>query len=279
MLNFIQWLKKFILKMQRDKISVYAAQSAYFIILSFFPFVMFLLTLLNYLPIETDTLITELVNVFPDSSSKVATWILNDIISRSSTTLLSITILALLWTAGKGLMALTCGLNSVHEIEETRNYFALRIISTFYTILLAFMVISALIFLVFGNWLYLWIIEKFPILNDVAAFVISIRTFASLLILTSVFTLFYKMLPAVKVKLLQQIPGALFAAVGWLVFSYFFSIYINYAQNLSYMYGGLVGIIILMLWLYFCMNIIFIGAEINFILYRQRLENNTGLKY
>ena len=141
------------------------------------------------------------------------------------------------------------------------------------------MVISALIFLVFGNWLYLWIIEKFPILNDVAAFVISIRTFASLLILTSVFTLFYKMLPAVKVKLLQQIPGALFAAVGWLVFSYFFSIYINYAQNLSYMYGGLVGIIILMLWLYFCMNIIFIGAEINFILYRQRLENNTGLKY
>lgn len=279
MLNFIQWLKKFILKMQRDKISVYAAQSAYFIILSFFPFVMFLLTLLNYLPIETDTLITELVNVFPDSSSKVATWILNDIISRSSTTLLSITILALLWTAGKGLMALTCGLNSVHEIEETRNYFALRIISTFYTILLAFMVISALIFLVFGNWLYLWIIEKFPILNDVAAFVISIRAFASLLILTSVFTLFYKMLPAVKVKLLQQIPGALFAAVGWLVFSYFFSIYINYAQNLSYMYGGLVGIIILMLWLYFCMNIIFIGAEINFILYRQRLENNTGLKY
>lgn len=279
MLNFIQWLKKFILKMQRDKISVYAAQSAYFIILSFFPFVMFLLTLLNYLPIETDTLITELVNVFPDSSSKVVTWILNDIISRSSTTLLSITILALLWTAGKGLMALTCGLNSVHEIEETRNYFALRIISTFYTILLAFMVISALIFLVFGNWLYLWIIEKFPILNDVAAFVISIRTFASLLILTSVFTLFYKMLPAVKVKLLQQIPGALFAAVGWLVFSYFFSIYINYAQNLSYMYGGLVGIIILMLWLYFCMNIIFIGAEINFILYRQRLENNTGLKY
>ena len=88
--------------------------------------------------------------------------------------MLSITILALLWTAGKGLMALTCGLNSVHEIEETRNYFALRIISTFYTILLAFMVISALIFLVFGNWLYLWIIEKFPILNDVAAFVISI---------------------------------------------------------------------------------------------------------
>ena len=114
MLNFIQWLKKFILKMQRDKISVYAAQSAYFIILSFFPFVMFLLTLLNYLPIETDTLITELVNVFPDSSSKVATWILNDIISRSSTTLLSITILALLWTAGKGLVPNVLGTAGIY---------------------------------------------------------------------------------------------------------------------------------------------------------------------
>lgn len=279
MLEFIQWIKKFAAKVQMDGIAAYAAQSAYFVILSFFPFVMFLLTLLNFLPIDANTLIEALVGIFPESSAVIITPIVNEILSKSSGTLMSITILVLLWTAGKGLMALTNGLNAVHEIRETRNYIILRIISTIYTLLLAVMIILVLIVLVFGNQLYMWIVRKLPFLGNVAAFVISIRTFASLMILTTVFLLFYKVLPAVKVKLWHQLPGALFSAVGWLLFSYAFSIYIDYSQNISYMYGSLAGIILLMLWLYFCMNIIFIGAELNYMLYPDDGPDTSGLKY
>lgn len=279
MLGFIQWIKNFAAKIQRDSISAYAAQSAYFVILSFFPFAMFLLTLLNYLPIDANTLVDALVGIFPESSANIVTPIVNEILSKSSGTLLSITILVLLWSAGKGMMALTNGLNAVHEIKETRNYIILRIISTIYTLLFALMIILVLIVLVFGNQLYMWIVRKLPFLGNVAAFVISIRTFASLMILTTVFLLFYKMLPAVKVKLLHQLPGALFSAVGWLLFSYAFSIYIDYSQNISYMYGSLTGIILLMLWLYFCMNIIFIGAELNYMLYPDGRPDTSGLKY
>lgn len=279
MLEFIQWIKKFAAKVHMDGIAAYAAQSAYFVILSFFPFVMFLLTLLNFLPIDANTLIEALVGIFPESSAVIITPIVNEILSKSSGTLMSITILVLLWTAGKGLMALTNGLNAVHEIRETRNYIILRIISTIYTLLLAVMIILVLIVLVFGNQLYMWIVRKLPFLGNVAAFVISIRTFASLMILTTVFLLFYKVLPAVKVKLWHQLPGALFSAVGWLLFSYAFSIYIDYSQNISYMYGSLAGIILLMLWLYFCMNIIFIGAELNYMLYPDDGPDTSGLKY
>lgn len=279
MLEFIHWIKKFSAKIQKDKVGAYAAQSAYFVILSFFPFVMFLLTLLDYLPIDSDTLVTELVGIFPESSASIVTYIVNEIISKSSGTLLSITILVLLWTAGKGLMALTNGLNAIHEIKETRNYFILRLISTVYTLLFALMIIFVLIVLVFGNWLYTLVIDRFPVLGNIAAFVISIRTFASLLILTAIFLLFYKMLPAVKVKLWRQLPGAVFAAVGWLIFSYGFSIYMDFSKNVSYMYGTLAGIIFLMLWLYFCMNIIFIGAELNFFFYPDEADKNTDLKY
>lgn len=279
MLGLIQWIKNFAAKIQRDNIGAYAAQSAYFVILSFFPFVMFLLTLLNFLPIDANTLINELVGIFPESSAGIVTPIVNEILSKSSGTLMSITIFVLLWTAGKGLMALTNGLNAVHEIKETRNYFVLRIISTIYTLLFALMIILVLIVLVFGNQLYLWVIEKLPFLGDIAAFVISIRTFASLMILTTIFLLFYKMLPAVKVKLWHQLPGAVFSACGWLLSSYGFSIYIDFSKNISYMYGSLAGIILLMLWLYFCMNIIFIGAEINYILYPDTKPDTGGLKY
>lgn len=267
MLKFIHFIFKVIDKAQRDKIAAFAAQSAYFIILSFFPFVMLMMTLLKFLPIDNETLVNSLINIIPLSAQGTITSILGEIISKSSGTLLSLTIITLLWTAGKGIMAITSGLNSVHHIEETRNYFLLRIISTLYTLLFAIMIIFTLAFLVFGNRLYAWIISYFPMLDDVAGLVISLRTITSLLILTFVFALFYKVLPAKKIKFLRQLPGAVFSAVGWMLCSYFFSIYIDFSQNISYMYGSLAGIILLMLWLYVCMNVLFIGSLINVLIY------------
>ena len=212
MLGLIQWIKNFAAKIQRDNISAYAAQSAYFVILSFFPFVMFLLTLLNFLPIDANTLINELVGIFPESSAGIVTPIVNEILSKSSGTLMSITIFVLLWTAGKGLMALTNGLNAVHEIKQTRNYFVLRIISTIYTLLFALMIILVLIVLVFGNQLQPTGLSRNCRFSAILRpLLISIRTFASLMILTTVFLLFYKMLPAVKVRLWHQLPGAVFS--------------------------------------------------------------------
>ena len=61
----------------------------------------------------------------------------------------------------------------------------------------------------------------------------------------------------------QQLPGAIFAAVCWLLFSFGFSLYFSNFSNFSYMYGSLAAIVLLMFWLYFCICILFIGAEIN----------------
>lgn len=273
MLKLIQFIQTILDKIRRDQIGAYAAQSAYFIILSFFPFVMLVMTLLRYLPINSDTLITALIDLVPASSTDVITSILNEILEKSSGTLLSITIITLLWSAGKGLMAVTRGLNSVHEIDETRNYVVLRVISTFYTLLFAIMIIFTLIFLVFGNRLYVWISSYFPPLNHVAAFVISIRTFTSLLLLTFFFMLFYKVLPAKRLNFRHQIPGAIFSSTGWLLCSYAFSIYVDFSKNISYMYGSLAGIILLMLWLYFCMYIMFLGSELNLLIHPDKTDS------
>ena len=69
-----------------------------------------------------------------------------------------------------------------------------------------------------------------------------------------------------SVRIRQQMPGAAFSAVAWLVISRVVVIYIDYFPNLSLMYGSLAGIVIAMLWLYFCMYSIFIGAVINYLL-------------
>lgn len=263
MLNLISWIKLILDKIKKDHLSAYAAQSAFFIILSAVPFVMLLLTLVQYAPIDSTVLIEGVKDFFPADTSEVLTSVINEVMTKTSGTFVSITVITLLWTAGKSIMAITRGLNSVYEIEETRNYILLRLISTVYTLVFAIMIIFTLSFLVFGNRIYVWICTKIPFLNDVAAFIISIRTISSMGILTALFLLFYKVLPNKKVKLLHQLPGALFTALGWMISSYIFSIYVDYSTNLSYIYGSLTGIIVTMLWLYFCMNLMFFGAEIN----------------
>lgn len=263
MLNVISWIKDIMNKIKDDHVSAYAAQSAFFIILSAVPFLMLLLILLNYVPIKIETLITNINDFFPTDAGNFITAIINEIKTKTSGTVLSITIITLLWTSGKGILALTRGLNSVYGIKESRNYILLRVISTFYTLLLAVMIIFTLGFLVFGNRIYLWICEKVPFLNHVAAFLISIRTISSMAILTALFLIFYKVLPNRKGRLMHQLPGAVFAALGWMISSYIFSIYVDFSSGLSYMYGSLTSIIITMLWLYFCMNIFFFGAELN----------------
>lgn len=274
MLNLIQWLKKFLSKIQCDSIGAFAAQSAYFTILSFFPFVMLLMTVLKFLPIEEETLITSIVDLVPQSSATIVMSLMQEILRKSSGTLMSVTIILLLWTAGKGILSITNGLNAVNEVRETRNYFILRFVATIYTLLFAIMIILTLVIIVFGDRLYELIMSYFPRLSSVAAFVISIRTVTALLVLTLFFMFFYRVLPARKLRLRYQLPGAILAAVGWLLGSYGFSIYVDYSTNLSYMYGSLTGIILLMLWLYLCMYILFIGAEFNFMLYSRKNAGN-----
>ena len=272
MLKFIDFIITMVKKIQRDRVGTYAAQTAYFIIVSFIPFIMLLVTLLKYLPLTEDTFIDTIIRIVPESASDAVIWLVNEAMSKSSGTLLSITIIMLLWTAGKGIMAMTGGFNAVHDIEETRNYLVLRIISTIHTLLFAIVIILALIFLVFGSRLIALITKYFPPMENILSFVNNIRTIGTFFLLFFFFMLFYKVLPNKKLKFRHQIPGAILASVGWLACSAIFSLYLKLSTNVSYMYGSLATVIVLLLWLYFCMTIIFWGAELNTLLFPQKDE-------
>ena len=122
MLNIISWIKDIMNRIKDDHVSAYAAQSAFFIILSAVPFLMLLLILLKYVPIQPETLIENISDFFPSDTSQFIAAIITDINTKTSGTVLSITIITLLWTSGKGILAITRGLNSVYGIKETRNY-------------------------------------------------------------------------------------------------------------------------------------------------------------
>jgi membrane protein len=141
------------------------------------------------------------------------------------------------------------------------------------------MVITTMVLFVFGNKLYIWIEQKFPVLMDMALVIISLRTIVGLVTLLIFFLLIYVVIPNRKTRIVNELPGAMVCAAGWMGFSYAFSFYIDNYANYASMYGNLTAIVLFMLWMYFCMYILFIGAEVNLLFENKAFVNKIKLLY
>lgn len=263
LIDLIEFILHFTHKMRDDFVSSFAAHSAFFIIISAFPFAMFLLTLIQYLPITEGTLLNLVNTYMPITVSTYVISLITEVFDHASGTIISLTAITALWSASKGLLALIRGLNTIYGIQETRNYFKLRFLAIFYTLVFTIMLICTMFFLVFGNSLLVWIQNRLPALVDIALLIISVRTIVVLIVLLIFFTTMYLFIPNRKSKLIHELPGAFIAATGWLGFSYGYSFYIDRMKDFSNTYGSLTAAVLFMLWLYFCMYILFLGGEIN----------------
>lgn len=266
MINLIQSVLGFTRKMRDDFVSSFAAQGAFFIIISAFPFAMFLLTMIQYLPMTESDLLNIVNTYIPDTFNSYIIMILTEVYLNGSGTIISVTAITALWSASRGVLTLIRGMNNIYGIKETRNYFRLRFLAVFYTFVFTIMLICTMFFLVFGNSLLLWIQNRFPDLMDLAFTIISIRTIVLLLVLVIFFEALYLFIPNRKSSFFRELPGALVASAGWMIFSYGYSYYIDHLKDFSSTYGSLTAIVLLMLWLYFCMYILFFGGELNYYL-------------
>ena len=131
-----------------------------------------------------------------------------------------------------------------------------------YTFVMLVIEILSLFVNVFGNQLVDLILHQFPELHGLVSFLMNFRFIVVWIILTFFFAAIFTYVPDTKLSLKQQIPGAVFAAIGWSVYSWGFSIYLNYSDRYG-IYGSLSIIIIVLLWMYFCMYIMMLGAYLN----------------
>lgn len=252
-----------------SKISAYSAQAAFFMFLSLIPMIMLLLSLLNRIGSSEADITAMAYEFMPHAISSFFDTYIDEIIHDSRLSLTIISAVVLLWSASKGVFAIIGGLNSVYEIKEDRNYFLIRLFAILYTVAFVLILMFALMLMVFGNKLSSFITAMFPNLTGMVYVISSLRYLLGFLMLVTFFTLLYKMLPNGKINFFAQIPGAILASGGWVVFSFAFSYFVENFSNYANIYGSLSAIIVFMLWLYTCMYILFIGAEINLILTRR----------
>ncbi|MBR5278857.1 MAG: YihY/virulence factor BrkB family protein [Clostridia bacterium] len=260
-----KYLSYFLRKLRASRANAYAAQTAFFMFLSLIPLIMLLLSLLKQF--GSEAILTSGITQFtPNIIDSFLDMYLSEIMDDSKLSLTIASAIILLWSASKGVFAIIGGLNSVYEIKENRNYFYLRILAILYTISFILILSAVLMLLVFGDKLNDLLFTLMPNLQGLVFIISSLRFIITFVFLVLFFCLLYKALPNEKMSFSDQIPGAVISAAGWIIFSMLFSFFVDNFSHYANIYGSLSAIIILMLWMYICIYIVFIGAEINLIL-------------
>lgn len=251
----------FVKKCKKDKINAYSAQSAFFVILSAIPFLIVFSSLLRYTPITESALMQVFQKTLPEYISPFLISITEEVYNRSIG-VTSITAVVAVWSASKGIHYMTAGLNAVNDLEENRNWLVLRFWASIYTLIFLFAIIFTLLVLVFGNSLHILATQYIPLLSGLVAILANFKGVLIFALLVVFFDVIFTKLPSKRLEFKGQLPGAVLCAGAWYVFSFGLSIYVDYFNGFS-MYGSLTTIVLIMLWLYFCMYLMMICAEIN----------------
>lgn len=259
--NKYNYIKAFQTQVLNNHISAYASSTAFFIFLSLIPIILLICSIIPYTPITEADFMIMITKAMPTVIDPLLVGIISEMYDKSIG-LISVAALITVWSAGKGVFALMRGLNVISGVNETRNYFMLRIRAACYTLIVLVVIILSLGIMVFGNFIAQILLKDIPDVKYIFKLFVHLRFFIVLLVLVFVFVMLYTWLPNKRLRMKEQLPGAIFAAVIWSLFSWAFSIYIDKFGGFS-IYGSLTTIIITMMWLYICMYIIMLGAQIN----------------
>ena len=239
-------VRLFMAEMNKDQVAAFAAQSAFFLLLSLFPLAMTLLTFVKYLPF-TETQVLEIIKeLFPEEINSNFEFMFAEIFdSKSSLLATTATILLTVWSASKGTMAIGRGLTFMAGKEDSVNYFLRRAIHTLYTLIFCVMLVAVMVIYILGDVVVskmlvrLDSVERFQLVDTVANILSIVKIAFAPTVLFGVMIVAYWALPVERVRIKTAVPGAAFT------------------------YGSLASVILLALWLYMCMYVMLIGAEIN----------------
>ncbi|MEK5440688.1 YhjD/YihY/BrkB family envelope integrity protein [Fredinandcohnia sp. FSL W7-1320] len=269
----LRFIKELILRYKEDEVGSMSAELAYFFLLSLFPFLIFLVTLIGYLPISQIDVLAFVRQYAPEGTVDMIEENLNVIVNSNKGGLLSIGIIGTLWSSSNGINAVVRSFNKAYDVKETRNFFITRGISILLTFGMIFVIIVALLLPVFGKQIGIFMFSSFGLSDEFLDVWNGIRWIVSAAILFLVFTFLYWVAPNRPLKIKEIISGSFFATFGWMFVSLAFSYYVNSFGHYSTTYGSLGAIIVLMIWFYLSAMIIIIGGEINAILNCHRIRD------
>lgn len=248
------------------RVPLHSANTGFFLILSLFPALVLLLSILRYTPLDVHSLLRFLEGIIPEALLPEAELLIISTYENTTGAVIGLSAVTALWSASRGIYGLITGLNAIYRVTEHRSFLQVRLLSVLYTFSFLLVLLLTLVLHVFGTGVLEWMagssISFFRFLSGV----VDLRFFLLVFLQTALFSGIFMALPNRKNSLGDSLPGAFLASIGWLVFSHIFSLYVEYFPTYSRIYGSVYAVALSMLWLYFCIGIVFYGGILNRIL-------------
>ena len=255
----MRYLKEMFYRFTEHQLIFLGAQCAYFFLLSLFPFLIVMISLLTFVPFTIEDFRTLLEDLYlPEGVMAVIEDQLNSLVQNRNTGALSLGVIFTIWTASLAMNAILRSLNLSYEVTEERGIILGRIVSIGLTFGMFVVIIAALTVQIIGGYLTELIAFDFWLFDEDLLRWLLITAFTFI-----VFLILYLVGPGTRVSFREAYPGTLFATLGWQATSFGFSIYLNNIADFSAMYGAIGTAIVLMVWFHLSALIILLGGEIN----------------
>ncbi len=253
--------QQFLAGMKKQNINIFAASGAFYLFLSLVPLVLLLLALLPYTQIEREALSQFLLLYAPEQLQEL----LNDIVRQvylGSFAALSLSALIMLWSAAKMMSSLTWGINEIYQGRRGGGFLRQRLLGIVYTVILIVFILLSFSLSIFGEYLIKLFGRLELALSPGWGKLLSLQSLVFLCYLILYHSLLFTTIPKRKLRFVRQLPGAAFAAVMGLLFTRLFSWAVDRFDLFS-AYGSLSIIIITLIWMYYSMYILYLGAYLN----------------
>ena len=258
-------------RLQRMGIPGHAANAGYFIVLSVFPMLVLILSALRYTSLDARDLLQLLSDFLPQALMAPAERLIISTYAHTSKTVVSVSVVSALWSASRGIQGILRGLNCVYGVSEDRGYLYTRVLSVGYTFLFLLLLLLTLVLNVSAQALQQWLETGTGLLRWLSR-LLQMRFLLLLALQTGLFCAMFTVLPNRKNRISDSIPGALLASIGWMVFTELFSLYVEHFSGYSGIYGSVYAVALSMLWLYFCLSILFYGGALNRLISGENME-------
>ncbi|TBL80038.1 YihY/virulence factor BrkB family protein [Paenibacillus thalictri] len=247
----------------KDEALGMAAQCAYYFLFSMFPFLLFAVSLLGYMPFTSKDILELIEGYIPLGAATGIEALLQNLLDVKRGGALSFGLIFSLISASAAMDAIVLAINKAYGLPKRKSFIHSRFLAVLLTGSMLIVIISALLLSVFGRFIGDWMHGHIHLPMYQVELWNALRWIINFIILFLVFTGLYYIAPNTCLNCKDVLVGALIAALGWQLVSWGFSYYVNNWTNYSATYGSLGGVIVLLTWFYLCALIIIVGGEIN----------------
>ncbi|WP_071131786.1 YihY/virulence factor BrkB family protein [Enterococcus timonensis] len=250
-------------RMKDAEMGTSAVVVAYYLLLFLFPLLLTVGSILPYLNLDPNTVLPYIKELMPTEIYQQLEPAVVNLLTESSTGVLSFSALATIWSASKSINALQNAMNKAYGVEGRRNFIWAKIVSFLMMFLLIIALLALVLVLGIGQQVLNWFQSVFHFSTNILDTFATLKWPVVIIGLVVVMILIYRVLPNAKIKLKHVLPGAIFTSIGWLLLSQVFGIYMAMFSPAMASYQIIGSFIVLMLWLNFAATIIILGAVLN----------------